>query len=447
MCRVAPPPSLYSMASLNLAAVLPQDSQERHHFVFFEQYTALEFAGYFDTDLWTRLILQMSRTQPAIRHAIVALGSLHENLQACDNIAHAPSTTIYSLQHYNKAVLHLQRQLSSSQQSIAVTLTCCLLFICFEALQRDYVTALTQLKKGLNILCNWKTAGRTALLSPEARFVRENLLPLYVHLDIQATTVLESRGLGFPSDIRKLASSSGGGGGGGESKLPPRFTSTHEARHWLDILLYRMYDTVVVKPTTTTTAAAAAAADASPQTDHLALAQLDAMSRDWATAFTAYLHAPLHLATLPRSSLRASTILQIHHTVAQIMIGTRLSSTDDALYASFHPSFKAITTLCASLIRSSSPSSSSSSSSFSSPLTAAAAERPRRSTFRFSLDMGVVPPLFYVAINCRDAVVRREAIALLAEEPRREGIWDGRVSAEVAREHARVKYADVGLGG
>ena len=127
MCRVAPPPSLYSMASLNLAAVLPQDSQERHHFIFFEQYTALEFAGYFDTDLWTRLILQMSRTQPAIRHAIVALGSLHENLQACDNIAHAPSTTIYSLQHYNKAVLHLQRQLSSSQQSIAVTLTCCLL--------------------------------------------------------------------------------------------------------------------------------------------------------------------------------------------------------------------------------------------------------------------------------------------------------------------------------
>ncbi|KFY38840.1 hypothetical protein V494_04180 [Pseudogymnoascus sp. VKM F-4513 (FW-928)] len=258
--------SPYSMASLNLAAVLPQDSQEQHNFSFFKQYTATEFAGYFDNDLWTRLILQMSRTQPAVRHAIVALGALHENLHAHNN-AQAPATTIYSLRHYNKAVLHLQRQLSSSQQSIGVTLICCILFICFETLQRDYVTALTQLKKGLNILCNWKyfhaETGATSL-SPEDRFIKENLLPLYLHLDVQATTVLECRGLGFPSNIRKFT---------GDSKLPLRFNSTHEGRYWLDVLLYLMYDTVV-KP-------------AKPETQIDRLAQLDDMAHNWATAFSA----------------------------------------------------------------------------------------------------------------------------------------------------------------
>ncbi|KFZ24120.1 hypothetical protein V502_01399 [Pseudogymnoascus sp. VKM F-4520 (FW-2644)] len=402
MSRAASP-SPYSMASLNLAAVLPHDSKERHHFRFFEQYTAMEFSGYFDNDLWTRLILQMSRTQPAVRHAVVTLGSLHENLQACDDVQ-VPVTTIYSLQHYNKAVLHLQRQLTSSQQSIGVTLTCCILFVCFETLQRDYVTALTQLKKGLNILCSWKyshTGTGTTLLSPEGRFIKENLLPLYLHLDVQATTVIENRGLGFPSNIRKST---------GDSKLPLRFTSTHEARYWLDVLLYSMYDTIV-KPT-------------NPDPDHLA--QLDDMTRDWATAFSTYVNNQLDLNALNTSDVRAGTILKIYHTVAIIMIGTRLSG-DDALHESFYSSFKEITTLCKSLIRS--------------PNTSA----PRRSTFRFSLDMGVVPPLFYVAINCRDIVIRTEAIALLAAEPRREGIWDGRMAAEVAREHADVKYSNMGL--
>jgi hypothetical protein len=51
----------------------------------------------------------------------------------------------------------------------------------------------------------------------------------------------------------------------------------------------------------------------------------------------------------------------------------------------------------------------------------------------FSFDMQNVWPLFVVAKKCRDPVVRREAIRLLAEWPRREGIWDSDVAVGISK--------------
>lgn len=51
---------------------------------------------------------------------------------------------------------------------------------------------------------------------------------------------------------------------------------------------------------------------------------------------------------------------------------------------------------------------------------------------RVSLDTGVLGPLYLVALRCRDPVVRREAIALLGREGRKEGLWDSTLLARVA---------------
>ncbi|KAF8855511.1 hypothetical protein BDZ45DRAFT_595527 [Acephala macrosclerotiorum] len=52
---------------------------------------------------------------------------------------------------------------------------------------------------------------------------------------------------------------------------------------------------------------------------------------------------------------------------------------------------------------------------------------------RFSFDVGIVPPLHLTATKCRDPVVRREAIDLLFQSPRQEGMWDGVLSARIGR--------------
>jgi hypothetical protein len=53
----------------------------------------------------------------------------------------------------------------------------------------------------------------------------------------------------------------------------------------------------------------------------------------------------------------------------------------------------------------------------------------------FAFSQGVVGPLYTVAAQCRDPILRREAIVLLLRYPRREGLWDsfsaGRMGWEI----------------
>ena len=50
----------------------------------------------------------------------------------------------------------------------------------------------------------------------------------------------------------------------------------------------------------------------------------------------------------------------------------------------------------------------------------------------YSFDIGVVGPLYHAAMQCPGKAMRREAIALLRESQRKEGLWDGAMAAEIA---------------
>jgi len=50
----------------------------------------------------------------------------------------------------------------------------------------------------------------------------------------------------------------------------------------------------------------------------------------------------------------------------------------------------------------------------------------------FSLDIGIVTPLYVVVSRCRDPAIRRRGLQLLASCNRREGIWDSTLTARVA---------------
>ena len=50
----------------------------------------------------------------------------------------------------------------------------------------------------------------------------------------------------------------------------------------------------------------------------------------------------------------------------------------------------------------------------------------------FTFEMGLIPPLYFTAINCRHPLLRRKAVALLRQGSRREGLWDAEPMARVA---------------
>ena len=110
--------------------------KERRCYDFFLNRTASQLSGFWDSDFWGCLILRATHHQPAIRHAVLALGSLHERFEAGDKSVLTPiwdqGEGGFALQHYNRAIQHLIKPASKSQQAVDVCLIACMLFACFE---------------------------------------------------------------------------------------------------------------------------------------------------------------------------------------------------------------------------------------------------------------------------------------------------------------------------
>ena len=93
-------------------------------------------------------------------------------------------------------------------------------------------------------------------------------------------------------------------------------------------------------------------------------------------------------------------LLQFHHKMVTI-ISSSMFETSQMVYDRYRSDFEDMLSLAERLIRGS-----------------------QTTGFGLAcLNMGVLAPLFFVALKCRDLVLRRKAVALLKLSPRREGIW------------------------
>jgi len=54
-------------------------------------------------------------------------------------------------------------------------------------------------------------------------------------------------------------------------------------------------------------------------------------------------------------------------------------------------------------------------------------------TPKFSIESGVIVPLWAVGNKCRNKAIRQRAIAVLLNYPRREGIWDSRLAGNIVQ--------------
>lgn len=110
----------------------------------------------------------MSHSEQAIIHAIVALSTLHEDLEArgaplsrenLNNKYHR-----FAVQQFGRSLATLnQRQHSRDPRLRDVILTCCLLFVAFDLLRGHYDSALTHLRQGLAIIEESRLASANSL--------------------------------------------------------------------------------------------------------------------------------------------------------------------------------------------------------------------------------------------------------------------------------------------
>jgi hypothetical protein len=111
--------------------------KERQAFFFFRQQTVPQLSGFFGDDFSGRLLLQAALYEPSVRHAILAIGSLHANHESYNGLIKQRHTMGYTndfaLNNYNRAINSLVEPLrKEGQQVIDVCLICSILFACLE---------------------------------------------------------------------------------------------------------------------------------------------------------------------------------------------------------------------------------------------------------------------------------------------------------------------------
>ena len=113
--------------------------KERRCFDFFLHRTASQLSGFWDSDFWGCLILRATHHQPAIRHAVLALSSLHERFEAGDRSVVYPIWNKreggFALEQYNHAIQQLIKPATEGKQAVDVCLIACMLFASFEVSQ------------------------------------------------------------------------------------------------------------------------------------------------------------------------------------------------------------------------------------------------------------------------------------------------------------------------
>ena len=132
------------------------DRQEQHSLNFFVRHSAPQLAGYFDSPFWQRMVLQAGRHEPSVRHALAAIGSLHEKLLAgtVDPSQPQDTRTKFALEQCNKSIQYLVKPESAKETkpNLRLMLTTCVLFTCFEALQGHCEQAIIHATQGYSLL-------------------------------------------------------------------------------------------------------------------------------------------------------------------------------------------------------------------------------------------------------------------------------------------------------
>ena len=395
---------------VQLSVDVPGDYNERRGYHFFRLKSIGEILGQQDADFWKSLFLQSSYTQPAIKHALIAVASVHESLElsegdvALSDVV-AQKKRAFSLKHYNKAIQLLIYDYQDSSNQLSTALVMCVLFIVFEVFSSNYPAGALHLQNGLALLDQWSSmrefsgkSGNDLIYSED--LINNRVAPILVRCAAQAATFADRRiHAGRYSNYPVLPFA---------PVLPPRFDSFIQAREALDnVMTWTSLSVNSLKPSS------------GPETGAILARTLE----EWRQAFS-----PLLKGTetkLEHRDFRAARCMQIHYIVAFIVIDTYLSD-NETVFDKHIDQFRAIVDEAQELL-----------------FTNDGVDEQYKLSFSF--DFGITPPLYFTASRCRDPLIRRRALALMRLPHRAQGPWNNEHSAKCAEEMIRIEEVGDGL--
>lgn len=390
---------------------------------WFECRTAKKLPGLFVLDFWNTLLLQASRNEAAVLYSVLTLSSVHMGEILNGRIRRQRPDFLdeddkFTLLNYNKAIRQLQPHFSSKgRQSVRVALISCVVFICLEFLRGHFRTAETHLENGLKILEELHSSvstgsGTVILLQPSCEPADDWIVEAFSRLHVQV--MLFKQSYQYPHFILRPP--------GPESPLLI-FRSFGEAWKVLERLLHEIFHlgqrarrqivpgSSFLKPSP--------ALLKSRKTIKTELVQ-------WLSAYglsKQYLKYPMN----QEYEEVAFLLLTKYHTMANIMADTCLSPDDESIFDSHTEQFRFLVN----------QSTVNWESRASGPQHLASGQQMDMS--RSVIDIGWIPPLYFTALKCRIHQVRLQAAKLIEYSAHREGIWDSKIAACIARKVIEIE--------
>ena len=415
------------------------DHEEQPYFQLFCATTILELSGYFDSELWNRLILQACHHDPAVRKAVVAIAALSKTkeqaqvLMEGQVIVNEPWTAErhhqFALQRYGTAVRLMRDQLLVEKQNVRQALVWNLLIYCFETYHGDHETALRHAHTGLELLSDWlgtqphSVSYLPGLNSPVHNIIEDELVQAFTRLDCEVMTTVDRRPEETHIRLKDF-------GAKAIENMPSKFSTLQEAKIYCDLITQRVLHFLSL-----------AHERAEPDQDHephVLFSSPESIPRAMVKEKERLLKEILlwNIAFEPifknsrisagQKDLMGATVLQAHAKVFFVGLQAYFGIPREMAHDNYTSIFAEVLTLTKTVIEQWDQ---------KKPFTGA----------RFSSDLGIVFYLFWVALRCRDRKIRHQAIRLLQQSRCREGIWDSSLSAKAAA--WVVKVEEVGLEG
>ena len=162
------------------------DTKAWRGYLYFRENTQVDLNSCPDYSFWTGLLLQIGRTQPAIKHLLIALGSLHESMNMAYSIPqdeNVKQLRLYALREQQAGIIGLN---NSSALTFINVIISSILLMCFDALQRDFSSMFRTLRVTLKTLKNLHGASGT-----EEELLPDQIMPAFDACCRQAASFIE----------------------------------------------------------------------------------------------------------------------------------------------------------------------------------------------------------------------------------------------------------------
>ncbi|KAB5570208.1 hypothetical protein GE09DRAFT_699389 [Coniochaeta sp. 2T2.1] len=389
---------------------------EKRSFHFFQHVTAPTLSGDFDAFFWRVLVLQICQTEPAVKHAVLAVSSLHEGmLQDTHTVtpyADGSSRQSFALQQYNKAIACMLEQMAEAPCKPLGPLLTCVLFVCIEFMQNKDKESLIHLEQGRQILVQLQR--KASSTTPEMEMIKQHLVPMYTRLSL-TSFMFGGNPVPIPSQLKMLR------------EVPCVFESIDEAQYclydFMDECMRFTRRTRVGRATSTTPECEA---NLKQHQDYL-MGKLAKIDVAWS----------LYQVSKPTDAQEGAVkLLSIHLRLNRICLATALS-TRETDFDAYLPDFAAIIPLASDFLEASNRNPSTD-RKYSAATGNPVHPSGRRSMFSFGLH--VIAPLYFVVTKCRHPIIRRAALDLLKRNSsRRENLWRANIMAEIATRTIRLE--------